>query len=113
MEGVNGHIDGYIDDVLMDVKSCSSYGFKKFKNNTLHVDDPFGYVGQLRAYAYAEKQDTYGWLALDKSTGQLAWLQYDEKNSENRPYHDAIQWSVPDRVNHLKKMVGLDCLEKR
>ena len=49
VEGVNGHIDGYIDDVLMDVKSCSSYGFKKFKNNTLHVDDPFGYVGQLRA----------------------------------------------------------------
>ena len=37
--GVTGHIDGYIDGVLMDVKSCSSYGFKKFQRGTLHEDD--------------------------------------------------------------------------
>jgi len=105
VEGVKGHIDGYIDDVLMDVKSCSSFGFKKFRNNTLHVDDPFGYVAQLRSYAHAEGQDTYGWLAMDKTTGALAWLQYHEPAPEGAPYADAITWSVPDRVKHVKKLV--------
>jgi hypothetical protein len=105
VEGINGSIDGYIDGVLMDVKSCSSFGFKKFRNNTLHKDDPFGYIAQLRAYAHAERQHTYGWLAMDKSTGHLAWLQYDE-TKDNTPYKDAITWDVPERAKHLKKLVA-------
>jgi hypothetical protein len=105
--GIKGHIDGYIDGVLMDVKSSSSFGFKKFKNNTLHEDDPFGYIAQLRAYAHAEGQSTYGWLAFDKQNGTLAWLQYDE-DKDNTPYKDAIDWSVEDRVAHVKKLVSGD-----
>ena len=102
--GVKGHIDGYIDDVLTDVKSCSSYGFKKFQRNTLHEDDPFGYIPQLRSYAHAEKQHTYGWLAMDKQNGTLAWLQYDE--TEDDPvYAEAIDWDVDQRVVDVKKLV--------
>ena len=104
VEGINGHIDGYIDGVLMDVKSCSSFGFKKFRNNTLHEDDPFGYIGQLRAYAHAERQHTYGWLAFDKQNGSLAWLQYDE-TKDNTPYKKAIDWSVTERAQEIKKLV--------
>jgi hypothetical protein len=103
--GVKGHIDGYIDGVLMDVKSCSSYGFKKFQRNTLHEDDPFGYIPQLRSYAHAEGQTTYGWLAMDKQNGTLAWLQYDE-DAEDPPYAEAIDWSVEQRVVDVKKLVG-------
>lgn len=102
--GVKGHIDGYIDGVLMDVKSCSSYGFKKFQRGTLHEDDPFGYIPQLRSYAHAERQHTYGWLAMDKSTGLLAWLQYDETH-EDPPYAEAIDWDVEQRVVDVKKLV--------
>ena len=109
VEGVKGHIDGRIDGVLMDVKSASSFGFKKFKRNTLHEDDPFGYIAQLKAYAHAEGDTTYGWLAFDKQNGTLAWLQYDENNKE-APYYEALQWSVPERVRHLKKLVGGDTL---
>ena len=105
VEGVKGHIDGYIDGVLMDVKSCSSYGFKKFRNNTLHADDPFGYIAQLRAYAHAEGQQTYGWLAFDKQNGDLAWLQYHEQDNDGAPYKDAIDWDVAERVRHVKKLV--------
>ena len=104
VEGVNGHMDGRIDGVLMDVKSCSSFGFKKFKYNTLHEDDPFGYIAQLKAYAHAEGDDTYGWLAMDKQNGTLAWLQYHE-GREGTPYKEAISWDVAERVRHLKKMV--------
>jgi len=105
VEGIKGHIDGYIDDVLMDVKSCSSFGFKKFRNNTLHEDDPFGYIAQLRSYAEAENQQTYGWLAFDKQNGNLAWLQYQEDPPAGAPYSEAIKWDVKERVRHLKKLV--------
>lgn len=109
VEGITGHMDGRIDGVLCDVKSCSSFGFKKFKNNTLHKDDPFGYIGQLRAYAHAEGDKTYGWLAMDKQNGTLAWLQYHEDH-DNTPYQDAIQWDVGERVRHLKRLVGDDTI---
>lgn len=105
VEGVTGHIDGKIDGVTMDVKSCSGKSFKKFVDNTLHKDDPFGYVGQLKAYAHAEGDSTYGWLAMDKQSGQIAWLQYDE-NDKSAPYADAINWSVPERIQEIKKLVG-------
>jgi hypothetical protein len=109
VEGVLGHIDGRIDGVLMDVKSCSSFGFKKFRDNTLHIDDPFGYIAQLKSYAYAEGDTSYGWLAMDKQNGTLAWLGYDE-DKRGTVYEDAINWSVPDRVNAIKKLVGSDLL---
>ena len=103
--GVKGHIDGRIDGVVMDVKSASGHSFKKFRKNTLHEDDPFGYIGQLKAYAHAEGESTYGWLAMCKQSGQIAWLQYDE-NDPDAPYRDAIDWSVPERIAEIKKLVG-------
>ena len=107
--GVLGHIDGRIDGVLMDVKSCSSYGFKKFRDSKLHEDDPFGYIAQLKSYAYAEGDTTYGWLAMDKQNGTLAWLQYDESHKGTH-YYDAINWDVAERVEDIKKLVGSDLL---
>ena len=53
LEGVTGHIDAIIDGVLVDVKSASDYGFKKFNEGTLLNDDPFGYIGQMSAYMEA------------------------------------------------------------
>ena len=88
----------------MDVKSCSSFGFKKFQRGTLHEDDPFGYIPQLRSYAHAEGQHTYGWLAMDKQNGTLAWLQYDETHVDP-PYAEAIDWDVEQRVVDVKKLV--------
>lgn len=105
--GVKGHMDGRIDGVLMDVKSCSSFGFKKFRDSTLHIDDPFGYIAQLKAYAHAEGDDTYGWLAMDKQNGTLAWLQYDETHTGSH-YYDAVNWDVEGRVEDLKKLVQGD-----
>ena len=108
--GVTGHMDGKIDGILMDVKSCSSFGFKKFSKSLLHEDDPFGYIAQIKAYAKAEDATTYGWLAMDKQNGTLAWLQYDETHT-GAHYYDAINWDVEDRIAHLKKMVKGDLPE--
>jgi hypothetical protein len=109
VEGVKGHMDGRIDGVVMDVKSASAFGFKKFKYNTLHKDDAFGYIGQLKAYAHSEGESTYGWLALDKQNGSLAWLQYDETDT-SAPYYDAVNYDIAERVAHLKKLVGSDAI---
>ena len=51
VEGVLGHQDCIIDGVLTDIKSASSFAFKKFKDNRLSDDDPFGYISQISAYA--------------------------------------------------------------
>ena len=81
LDGVKGHIDAVIDGVVVDVKSTSSYAFKKFKYGTLHEDDPFGYMKQLAGYSAALKMDG-AFLAMDKSSGNLALLQFDRASLE-------------------------------
>ena len=105
--GVTGHMDCKINGVIVDVKSASSFGFKKFRNNTLHVDDPFGYIGQNKAYAYAEGDKVYGWLAFDKSSGAVCYLEYDEDDL-SAPYQEAVSYDAKERVKHVKKLVGFD-----
>jgi len=43
----------FIDGNLVDVKSASSFGFKKFKDKSIATDDPFGYLDQLDGYLVA------------------------------------------------------------
>jgi len=104
VDGVKGSMDARIDGVLIDVKSASSYAFKKFKDGTLAFDDPFGYVAQLKAYAYSEGDTKYGWVAIDKQNGHLTYLEYDEKKSWSSVYHK-INYDITERVKHVKKMV--------
>lgn len=105
VEGVAGHIDCRIDDVLIDVKSSSSFGFKKFRYNELHKDDAFGYIGQLKAYAHAEGDQQYGWLAMDKQNGTLALLLYDETDTTT-DYYDDVNYDISQRIRDIKKLVG-------
>ena len=96
IDGIKGHMDCRIDGVITDIKSASSFAFKKFRFGTLFEDDPFGYVMQLEAYAEAEGDTEYGWLAMDKQHGYLTYLKGEKK-------HD-----VKARVAHLKDVVAQD-----
>ena len=78
LEGIKGHIDAKIDDIVVDVKSASDYGFKKFKEHKLHVDDPFGYVGQLSGYVQAEGGDSGYFLAFNKNNADMVLVELDE-----------------------------------
>lgn len=102
---VKGHMDCKIDGVVTDVKSTSSYGFKKFKGGTLAADDPFGYIGQIKAYAHSEGETKYGWLAMDKQNGHLTYLLYDEEDT-NHPMFKYLDYDIEERVEHVKKLVG-------
>lgn len=82
--GVQGHLDAIIDGVVVDVKSASSYSFKKFRENQLRENDPFGYISQLSSYLSALQQDprvkdkkTAAFLAVQKERFQLHLDKYD------------------------------------
>jgi len=106
VEGVKGHIDCFIDGELFDIKSASTFGFKKFKEGTLKDDDPFGYIDQIKGYAHGLDEDTVGWLAMDKQHGHLTVLQYALADLQDGP-------SVVDRIKHLKAVVASSVAPER
>lgn len=76
--GIKGHRDAVIDGTLVDVKSASTYSFKKFAEGKLSEDDPFGYVIQLQSYLHAGQTDDKvkdksrgAFLVVDKTLGHV------------------------------------------
>jgi hypothetical protein len=101
VDGIKGHIDAIIDGTLVDVKSASSFGYKKFKERTVTEDDPFGYVDQLAGYANVlTPGKEAAWWAIDKVNGNncispLSKIVIDHHKPE-------------DRITHLKEVVASD-----
>ena len=106
--GVKGHRDAVIDGMTVDVKSCSSYAYKKFKEGKLKDDDPFGYISQLSSYVYAGKDDplvtnkTHGaFLAVDKQNGNVCLDVYDftkeleTKGEEIEEVKSVVEGDIP------------------
>ena len=109
VHGVKGHRDAVIDGMTVDVKSCSSYAFKKFKSGKLRDDDPFGYISQLSSYVYAGKDDPLvtdkirgAFLAVDKQNGHVCLDVYDfteeleTKEQEIRDTKDIVMGDIPE-----------------
>ena len=103
VHGIRGHRDAVIDGITVDVKSCSPFAFKKFKEGNLREDDPFGYISQLSSYVYAAKDDPEvtnktqgGFLVIDKVNGHVCLDIYDfTEEMKEKEQH----------VNHIKSMV--------
>ena len=83
VDDVLGHMDCKIDGEVIDIKTASGFGFKKFKNKTLAEDDPFGYVSQLAGYERAEGTANGGFLALNKESGELTLYQPEDLDKPN------------------------------
>jgi len=83
LNGVTGHKDCRIDGVTVDIKSASAHAFRKFENGSLASDDPFGYIGQLSAYAQAEGDDEAAFFVIDKQRGTLALTFLHDIEMEN------------------------------
>lgn len=84
IEGIKGHRDCVIDGVTVDIKSASSFAFKKFQENSLRENDSFGYISQLSSYVYAAKDDPLvtdktggAFLVINKQHGKLVLDYYD------------------------------------
>lgn len=96
IDGIKGHIDAVIDDHVVDVKSASTYAFKKFKYGTLADDDPFGYIDQIGGYSTALELPG-AFLAGDKQNGHITLLQVPQVETEGL--------RVRERIAHLKEVV--------
>lgn len=103
IEGVLGHQDAVIDNVLVDCKSSSGRGFDKFKNNYVSSDDPFGYIAQISAYAQANGLKDAAFLAIDKSTGEIVLT----------PVHSMEFINAEARIKHLKGLVSSNAIPNR
>jgi len=78
INGVKGHRDAVVDGVTVDVKSASSYSFRKFDDHLTAEGDAFGYLDQLGAYLYAGQSDpkvtnksVAAFIAVDKTLGHI------------------------------------------
>jgi len=98
VEGVLGHQDCVIDGVLVDIKSASSFAFKKFKEGRLSEDDPFGYIAQISAYATKNNRKEAAFFAIDKNNSELTVLKV----------HEMEMIDAPARVRELKKVKEMD-----
>ncbi len=98
VDGVFGHIDAIIDDVVVDVKSASPYSYKKFKENNILEDDPFGYVNQLAGYSAVLKPgESAAWVAFDKVHGDICVTNLSASVIiDNDPF---------ERIEHLKEII--------
>lgn len=99
---VTGHPDCVITHPnntreVIDTKSASRFAFgpKFVQGDLLEGNDGFGYIGQNSHYRQATNADGSGWLAVNKDTGEMAYLRL--------PVDQEID--VFSRVEHLKKIL--------
>lgn len=109
--GIVGHRDCVIDNITVDVKSASGFGFSKFEKGNLRDDDPFGYISQLSSYVYAGHSadesihPTIGaFLVVDKQSGKLCLDVYEFKSELD---------GKEQEVEELKEMVSIDTPPER
>lgn len=101
IDGVKGHIDAIIDGTVVDLKSASSFGYKKFKEGTVEQDDPFGYVAQLAGYANVlTPGEPAAWWAVDKSSGDNCISELPKITIKHH--------KPEDRIKELKAVVAMD-----
>lgn len=96
--GVKGHIDARIDGPVVDVKSASPFGFKKFEDQSLLQNDPFGYIQQLSGYnnVLTPGEPSY-FLAMDKVSADLTLMELPANVSE--------EYLPEERITHLRGVI--------
>lgn len=102
IDGVSGKIDGYIDGVLVDVKSCSSRSFDKFKQGKLLADDPFGYVDQLTGYKKALDETRAAFIAIDKVSGEICVYELPTVEYDLHKKISDVQRAINSEVEPLR-----------
>ena len=98
LDGVQGHLDAFIDSELVDVKSASKFAFRKFQSEqSLRADDSFGYVEQLSGYGNATNKDHGFFLVINKESGelQLCKLQCDDVRPRIKDLKNILAQPVP------------------
>ena len=102
VDGIVGHRDCVIDGCVVDIKSCSSRQFDKYKSGSVAQDDGFGYLDQLDGYLVGSLSDELvrckdrGYiLAIDKTLGHMVLYE-----------HRLREASIRNRIKNFKAIVA-------
>ena len=99
IEGVKGHQDCIVDEVTLDLKTASPYGFKKFEDHKLEEDDPFAYLPQITSYVHsndAQDKSRGAFLAIEKVSGKMVLDVYPIKS-------EGIEEAYRERIQMVQK----------
>lgn len=106
---IRGRIDGIIDATLVDVKSTSSFGFKRYKTGIDSTNDSFGYLDQLgfyRAFGDYGNQvvNDQGFVWIDKQNGHIKYTSAAVKSASMlehtaRDIIDAVEQTAESSVS--------------
>jgi len=94
-EEVKGTLDLVIDDEVdgqkvWDIKSASPFSYtQKFGRGyeNMKADDPFGYLMQGHLYAESMGLDFGGWIVVDKSSGEIQFVEAPDDQKEDRDHY--------------------------
>lgn len=100
--GIKGHRDAVIDGVLTDVKSASTYSFKKFETHLTKEQDSFGYLDQIQSYLFTGQKDPLvtdksraAFLVVDKTLGNICLDIHPKEEFDFEKYYEYKK----DKVN--------------
>ena len=93
---IKGEFDIELDDGIYDIKTASPFAFEnKFKPDDAYErikeSDAFGYVTQGHGYGMASDKPFKGWIALNKSTGEITIAEAKDTKQEREDVYDKIQ----------------------
>jgi hypothetical protein len=92
---VTGRIDGFIDDILIDVKSTSSFGFQRYKDGIYAHNDSFGYLYQLGFYA------EFGAWPVDTTEKGFVWIDKQNGHIKYTPAETPSKAALLQRANDI------------
>jgi len=107
--GIKGHRDAVIDGTLVDVKSASSFSFKKFKDGNIADDDPFGYCTQLQSYLHAGQDDPE---IVDKDRAAF-WVVDKTLGHQCLDFHEKEDYDLEEGYEARKAMVASETPPER
>lgn len=102
-----GHIDGGIDSVLVDVKSCSPASFEKFKSGKILTDDPFSYIYQLSGYwSCLPQYERAAFIAINKVSGEIFAFELPQE-------HKTSLEELQSKIKKTREVVSTNTLPER
>lgn len=96
---ISGEYDIELDDGIYDIKTASPFAFEhKFNADNafekIKDNDSFGYIAQGIGYGMAANRSFKGWIAVNKSTGEIAFADAIESVQEKDEVHEKIRKSI-------------------
>lgn len=92
---IEGEYDIELDDGIYDIKSVSPFSFTtKFNADNgydkIKQSDSFGYISQGHGYGMAANKPFKGWIAINKTTGEIVFTDSKHTDAEKKEVYSKI-----------------------